>query len=73
MSTWDFVLSAMNTLYLKMRRSEMKDNFHIGFIVGILTMLFMAIVISCAVTPLEATSSNCGEESWNPCYVKIVD
>ena len=51
----------------------MKDNFHIGFIVGILTTLFMAIVISCAVTPLEATSSNCGEESWNPCYVKIVD
>ena len=51
----------------------MKDNFHIGFIVGIFTMLFMAIVISCTMTPLEAGGSNCGEESWNPCYVKIVD
>ena len=51
----------------------MKDNFHIGFIVGMLTALFMAVVIDCTVTPLEASSSSCGEESWNPCYVKIVE
>ena len=51
----------------------MKDNFHIGFIVGVLTMLFMAIVISCTMTPLGAGSSSCGEEAWNPCFVTIVD
>ena len=51
----------------------MKDNFHIGFIVGILTMLFMAIVISCSMTPLEAGSSEIGSNPYNPLYVKIVD
>jgi len=51
----------------------MKDNFHIGFVVGMLTALFMAVIISCTVEPLNAVNSNCGEESWNPCYVKIVD
>tara|TARA_Y100000310_G_scaffold67816_1_gene63210 strand:+ start:75 stop:236 length:162 start_codon:yes stop_codon:yes gene_type:complete len=53
----------------------MKDNFHIGFVVGMLTALFMAMVISCTMTPLEAGASSdaCGESSWNPCYVKIVD
>tara|TARA_Y100000310_G_scaffold327071_1_gene392865 strand:- start:248 stop:403 length:156 start_codon:yes stop_codon:yes gene_type:complete len=51
----------------------MKDNFHIGFIVGVLTMLFMAIVISCTMTPLEAGSSEIGSNAYNPLYVKIVD
>ena len=51
----------------------MKDNFKNGFIIGMLFMMFMAIIISCTITPLEAGGSNCGEESWNPCYVKIVD
>ena len=50
----------------------MKDNFHIGFIIGVLTMLFMAVVISCTMTPLDASVSALGTE-WNPMYVKIVD
>ena len=51
----------------------MKDNFHIGFVVGVLVMFFMAVVISCTMTPLGASSSDCGDSAWNPCYVKIVD
>ena len=51
----------------------MKDNFHIGFVVGVLTMLFMAIVISCTMTPLEAGSTELGSSPYNPLYVKIVD
>ena len=55
------------------KENRMKDNFHIGFIVGLLTALFMAMVVSCSMEPLSAVNSSCGEESWNPCYVKIVD
>ena len=51
----------------------MKDNFHIGFVVGILMAFFMAIVISCTMTPLEAGSSEIGSNAYNPLYVKIVD
>ena len=51
----------------------MKDNFHIGFIVGALTVLFMALVISCTMTPLEAGASEIGSNAYNPLYVKIVD
>ena len=51
----------------------MKDNFHIGFVVGVLTMLFMAIVISCSMTPLEAGASEIGSNAYNPLYVRIVD
>tara|TARA_Y100000310_G_scaffold256158_1_gene263878 strand:+ start:258 stop:410 length:153 start_codon:yes stop_codon:yes gene_type:complete len=50
----------------------MKDNFHIGFVVGLLTMFFMAVVISCSFTPLEAGSSELGTQ-YNPMYVKIID
>ena len=56
-----------------MRRKKMKDNFHIGFIVGMITALFMAIVVSCSMTPLEAGSSEIGSNAYNPLYVKIVD
>ena len=43
------------------------------FLLGFMTaMLVATIIIGCS-TPLEAGNSNCGEESWNPCYVKIVD
>ena len=72
MRTWVSVQSVWNTQYLKERRKKMKDNFHIGFVVGLLAAFFMAVVISCTVTPLEAGGSDCGS-SWNPCYVKIVD
>ena len=51
----------------------MKDNFHIGFVVGILTAFFMAIVISCTMTPLEAGSSELGSSSYNPLYVHCVN
>ena len=51
----------------------MKDNFHIGFIVGVLTVLFMALVISCTMTPLEAGASEIGSNAYNPLYVKIVE
>ena len=51
----------------------MKDNFHIGFIVGILTAFFMAVIVSCSFAPLEASASELGSSSWNPMYVKIVD
>ena len=51
----------------------MKDNFHLGFIVGVLSMLFLAIVVSCSFTPLEAGSSELGSNAYNPLYVKIVD
>ena len=53
----------------------MKDNFHIGFVVGVLTMLFMAVVISCSMTPLDASAGTgeVGSSEWNPMYVKIVD
>ena len=51
----------------------MKDNFKNGFIVGMIFMLFGVVFISCTMTPLEAGGSDCGESSWNPCYVKIVD
>ena len=51
----------------------MKDNFHIGFVVGVLTVLFMAVVISCTMTPLEAGSSEIGSNAYNPLYVRIVE
>ena len=60
-------------LNMKKRRTKMKDNFHIGFVVGILTALFMAAAISCTMTPLEAGNGELGSSSWNPMYVKIVD
>ena len=51
---------------------ENARHFKNGFVIGMLTALFMAVVISCSYSPLEAGGGDCGE-SWNPCYVKIVD
>ena len=51
----------------------MKDNFKHGFIIGVLTMLFMAVVINCTMTPLEAGSSELGSNAYNPLYVTIVE
>ena len=43
------------------------------FLLGFMTaMLVATIIIGCS-TPLEAGSSDCGESSFNPCYVKIVE
>ena len=73
MTLWESVANARIIQNFMMRRKKMKDNFHIGFIVGMITALFMAIVVSCTMTPLEANSSEIGSSSWNPMYVKIVD
>ena len=51
----------------------MKDEFRSGFIIGVMFMLFMAVVISCSFAPLEAGSTEVGSSEWNPMYVKIVD
>ena len=46
---------------------------YIWFVLGYLTALATIFLASCTYAPLEAQSSGCGNESWNPCYVKIVD
>ena len=43
------------------------------FTIGYLACLVTIFIASCTVAPLEANNSSCGESSWNPCYVKIVD
>ena len=50
----------------------MKDNRYY-FLLGFMTAILVAMVVVGCTAPLEAGASNCGEESWNPCYVKIVD
>ena len=67
-----FVQSVWNTQYLK-EKKKMKDEFRSGFIIGVMFMLFMAVVISCSFAPLEAGSTEVGSSEWNPMYVKIVD
>ena len=47
--------------------------FIVGFILGALTMLFMGLVISCTMTPLEAGLVGQGSSPYDPIYVKIVD
>jgi len=51
----------------------MKDSKYY-FLLGFMTAILTAMVISCTMTPLEAGGSgDCGDSSWNPCYVKIVE
>ena len=51
----------------------MKDS-RFYFLLGFMSaMLFATVFVGCTATPLEASSSECGDTSWNPCYVKIVD
>tara|TARA_Y100000310_G_scaffold196174_1_gene196221 strand:+ start:877 stop:1029 length:153 start_codon:yes stop_codon:yes gene_type:complete len=50
----------------------MKDSRYY-FLLGFMTAILFAMVVSCGVQTLEAGGVSCGEESWNPCYVKIVD
>ena len=74
MQTWVCAAVVWKIQNFMMRKeNKMKDNFQIGFIVGVLTVLFMALVISCSVTPLEAGASEIGSNAYNPLYVKIVD
>jgi len=66
------VIEGCPTLLKGDQMEEHRRHFKNGFVIGMLTALFMAVVISCSYSPLEAGGANCGE-SWNPCYVKIVD
>ena len=51
---------------------RMKDK-QFYFLLGFITAFMLGMVISCSMEPLSAVSSACGEESWNPCYVKVVE
>ena len=51
---------------------RMKDS-RFYFLLGFMTGIVVAVTVIGCTSPLEANSSSCGEESWNPCYVKIVD
>ena len=51
--------------------TRMKDSRYY-FLLGFMTAMFVAGIISCT-TPLEASSSVIGSSEWNPMYVKIVD
>ena len=53
--------------------AQKNKNFLYGFASACIIMLLSGIFMSCSVTTLEASGSNCGESSWNPCYVKIVE
>ena len=50
----------------------MKDSRYY-FLLGFATAILITMVVSCSFSPLEASSSDCGDSSWNPCYVKVVD
>ena len=50
----------------------MKDNRYY-FLLGFMTAILFAMVVSCTMTPLEAGASEIGSTAWNPIYVKIVD
>tara|TARA_Y100000310_G_scaffold83439_1_gene80124 strand:+ start:46 stop:213 length:168 start_codon:yes stop_codon:yes gene_type:complete len=51
--------------------NKMKDNkYH--FLLGFATATLIAMVVSCSITPLEANlGQECGNEEWNPCWVKL--
>ena len=51
---------------------QMKDS-RFYFLLGFMTAILVAMVISCSFTPLEAGSSELGSNAYNPLYVKIVD
>ena len=46
---------------------------YVYFMFGYIAALATIFMVSCTYAPLEASSSNCGEEIYNPCYVKIID
>ena len=71
MRTWVNVAS-VKKIQNFMRRMKMKDSRYY-FLLGFMTAMFVAGIISCT-TPLEASgSSELGSSEWNPMYVKIVD
>ena len=49
----------------------MKKYFYLGL--GYMPAIATIFMASCTYAPLEAGSSNCGEDQWNPCWVKLVE
>ncbi len=57
---------------MKTKGERMKDSRYY-FLLGFTTaMLIATIIVGCTPT-LEAHTRECGEQEWNPCYVKIVE
>ena len=50
----------------------MKDSRYY-FLLGFMTAILTAMVISCTMTPLEAGSTELGSSPYTPLYVKIVE
>ena len=51
----------------------MKNNKQYYFLLGFATAMLVATMIVGCTPTLEASYSNCGEDEWNPCYVKVVN
>ena len=52
---------------------KMKDSKYY-FLLGFMTAILVAMMISCTISPLEASiSEECGQYEWRPCYVRIVE
>ena len=50
------------------------NDYRFYFLLGwCIAMLVSGFIIGCTVTPLEASGNECGNEEWNPCYVKIFE
>ena len=57
---------------MKTKGERMKDSRYY-FLLGFTTaMLIATMIVGCTPT-LEAHTRECGEQEWNPCYVKIVE
>ena len=57
--------------FRRYRRNKMKNMY--WFTVGFCAAILSAIMISCTISPLEASASEPGSTPYNPLYVKIVD
>ena len=51
---------------------NMKDSRYY-FLLGFMTAILVAMMISCTISPLEASASEIGSTPYNPLYVKVVD
>ena len=50
----------------------MKNNNMYYFCLGFCMAILTAMIISCNLTPLEANlAPECGNDEWNPCWVRI--
>ena len=44
-----------------------------NFIAGFFCAILIVVLLLLTITPLEANYNECGQVSWNPCYVKVVE